>query len=297
MADCGSLTSRIQQRDIGRSGTGFRRDGSKTMANLTLNDDRSMPQLGMGTWQIKNVAAATIVRTGLDVGFRLVDTAAAYDNEMGVGDGIKGDDVWITTKLWNTRHGDAVAALDESLALLGVEAVDLYLMHWPVPTEDRYVEAWQAMVGLRDAGKALSIGVCNFLPEHLERIVEATGVVPAVNQIELHPGFQQREARSYHEAHKIVTQSWSPLGQGKDLLTRAPIVRVADKHGRSPAQVVIAWHLAHGLAVIPKASDLEHLSDNFAALDLILDEEDMAAIDSLDSPVGRLGPDPRSFGG
>ncbi|WP_242187961.1 aldo/keto reductase, partial [Sphingomonas sp. CARO-RG-8B-R24-01] len=137
------------------------------MANLTLNDDRSMPQLGMGTWQIKNVAAATIVRTGLDVGFRLVDTAAAYDNEMGVGDGIKGDDVWITTKLWNTRHGDAVAALDESLALLGVEAVDLYLMHWPVPTEDRYVEAWQAMVGLRDAGKALSIGVCNFLPEHL----------------------------------------------------------------------------------------------------------------------------------
>ncbi|WP_010163402.1 aldo/keto reductase [Sphingomonas sp. PAMC 26617] len=267
------------------------------MANLTLNDDRSMPQLGMGTWQIKNVGAATIVRTGLDVGFRLVDTAAAYDNERGVGDGIKGDDVWITTKLSNTRHGDAVAALDESLALLGVEAVDLYLMHWPVPTEDRYVEAWQAMVGLRDAGKALSIGVCNFLPEHLERIVEATGVVPAINQIELHPGFQQREARSYHEAHKIVTQSWSPLGQGKDLLTRAPIVRVADKHERSSAQVVIAWHLAHGLAVIPKASDLEHLSDNFAALDLILDEEDMAAIEALDSPVGRLGPDPRSFGG
>ena len=282
---------------IGRSGTGCRRDGSKTMANLTLNDDRSMPQLGMGTWQIKNVTAATIVRTGLDVGFQLVDTAAAYDNEMGVGDGIKGNDVWITTKLWNTRHGDAAAALEESLALLGVDAVDLYLMHWPVPTEDRYVEAWQAMVGLRDAGKALSIGVCNFLPEHLERIVDATGVVPAVNQIELHPGFQQREAWSYHEAHKIVTQSWSPLGQGKDLLTREPIVRIAGKLGRSTAQVVIAWHLAHGLAVIPKASDLEHLSDNIAALDLILDEEDMAAIDALDSSDGRLGPDPRTFGG
>lgn len=267
------------------------------MANLTLNDNRSMPQLGMGTWQIKNVAAAMVVRTGLDVGFELVDTAAAYDNEMGVGDGIKGADIWITTKLWNTRHGDAAAALDESLALLGLEAVDLYLMHWPVPTEGRYVEAWQEMVGLRDAGKALSIGVSNFLPEHLDRIVEATGVVPAVNQIELHPAFQQREARSYHAAHGIVTQSWSPLGQGKDLLTREPIVRIAGKHGRSAAQVVIAWHLAQGLSVIPKASDHEHLSDNFAALDLVLDEEDMTAIDALDSQDGRLGPDPRSFVG
>ena len=267
------------------------------MANLTLNDNRLMPQLGMGTWQIKNAAAAMIVRTGLDVGFKLVDTAAIYDNEMGVGDGIKGADVWITTKLWNRRQADAAAALDESLALLGLDAVDLYLMHWPVPTEDRYVEAWQAMVGLRDADKALSIGVSNFMPEHLERIVDATGVTPAVNQIELHPAFQQREARSYHEAHGIVTQSWSPLGQGRDLLTREPIVRIAGKHGRSAAQVVIAWHLAHGLSVIPKASDHEHLSDNFAALDLRLDEDDIAAIDALDSPDGRLGPDPQSFVG
>jgi 2,5-diketo-D-gluconate reductase A len=265
------------------------------MVSLILNDTRSMPQLGMGTWQIKNVAAAMIVRTGLDIGFELVDTAAAYDNEMGVGDGIKGEDAWITTKLWNARHDDAAAALDESLALLGRDAVDLYLIHWPVPTEDRYVEAWQAMVGLRDAGKALSIGVSNFLPEHLDRIIDATGVVPAVNQIELHPGFQQREARAYHEAHGIVTQSWSPLGQGKDLLTREPIVRAAEKHERSAAQVIIAWHLAHGLSVIPKASDREHLSDNFAALDLTLDEDDMTAIDALDSADGRLGPDPRSF--
>lgn len=267
------------------------------MANLTLNDNRLMPQLGMGTWQIQNVAAAMIVRAGLDVGFELVDTAAAYDNEMGVGDGIKGTDVWITTKLWNRRHGEVAEALDESLTLLGLDAVDLYLMHWPVPTEDRYVAAWKAMVGLRDAGKALSIGVSNFLPEHLDRIIDATGVVPAVNQIELHPGFQQREARAYHEAHGIVTQSWSPLGQGKDLLTREPVVRTAGKYGRSAAQVVIAWHLAHGLSVIPKASDHEHLADNFAALNLALDDEDMAAIDSLDSPDGRLGPDPRSFVG
>ncbi|MHA6724205.1 aldo/keto reductase [Sphingomonas sp. RS2018] len=267
------------------------------MANLTLNDNRLMPKLGMGTWQINNSAAAMVVRTGLDVGFELVDTAAIYDNEMGVGDGIKGADTWITTKLWNTRHGDAAAALDESLALLGVDAVDLYLMHWPVPTQDRYVEAWKTMVDLRDAGKALSIGVSNFLPEHIDRIVDATGVTPAVNQIELHPTFQQREACLYHDEHGIVTQSWSPLGQGKGLLAREPIVRIADKHGRSAAQVVIAWHLAHGLSVIPKASDHEHLSDNVAALDLTLDDEDIAAIDSLDSAEGRLGPDPRSFGG
>jgi 2,5-diketo-D-gluconate reductase A len=266
------------------------------MTNLTLNDGRSMPQLGMGTWQIKNVAAAMVVRTGIDVGFRLIDTAAAYDNERGVGDGIKGSDVWITTKLWNTRHGDAAAALDESLALLGVEAIDLYLMHWPVPSEDLYVEAWKAMIGLREEGKALSIGVSNFLPQHLDRIVDATGVTPAVNQIELHPGFQQHEAQNYHKAHGIVTQSWSPLGQGKDLLISEPIVQIAEKHGRSAAQIVLAWHVAHGLSAIPKASDQEHLADNFAALDLTLDENDLATLDALDSPDGRLGPDPRTFG-
>ncbi len=266
------------------------------MANLTLNDGRSMPQLGMGTWQIKDAQAAAIVRTGLDLGFELIDTAAIYGNELGVGDGIKDADVWITTKLWNDRQGDAEAALDESLALLGLDAVDLYLMHWPAPEQDRYVDAWRAMIGLRDAGKARSIGVSNFLPDHLDRIVEATGVTPAVNQIELHPDFQQRETRAYHEAHGIVTQSWSPIGQGKDLLKRDVIVRIAEAHGRSAAQVVIAWHLAKEFSVIPKASDREHLSDNFAALDLTLTPEDMAAIDALDTPGGRLGPDPATFG-
>ncbi|WP_375380518.1 aldo/keto reductase [uncultured Sphingomonas sp.] len=266
------------------------------MANLTLNDGRSMPQLGMGTWQIKDAQAAAIVRTGLDLGFELVDTAAIYGNELGVGDGIKDADVWITTKLWNDRQGDVEAALDESLALLGLDAVDLYLMHWPVPAQDRYLDAWRAMIGLRDAGKARSIGVSNFLPDHLDRILAATGVTPAVNQIELHPKFQQREARAYHEAHGIVTQSWSPIGQGKDLLKHDVIVRIAGAHGRSPAQVVIAWHLAHGFSVIPKASDREHLSDNFAALDLTLSAEDLAAIDALDSADGRLGPDPAIFG-
>ena len=197
--------------------------------------------------------------------------------------------------MWNDRHRDVEAALDESLALLGVDAVDLYLIHWPHPAGEAYVEAWQALVAMRDAGKTRSIGVSNFLPEQIDAIVAATGVTPAVNQIELHPHFQQREARAYHAAHGIVTQSWSPLGQGRALLGEGAIARVAAKHARSAAQVVIAWHLAHGLSAIPKAGDAEHLSDNFAALDVTLDDEDIAAIDSLDDPGGRIGPDPLTF--
>jgi len=265
------------------------------MTNLTLNDGRAMPQLGMGTWQIPDSQAASVVRKGIDLGFRLVDTAAIYENERGVGDGLKGAEVFLTTKLWNDRQDDAEAALDESLALLGVDAVDLYLMHWPAPGQGRYVEAWRAMVALRDAGKARSIGVSNFLPEHLDAIVQATGVTPAVNQIELHPTFQQRDGVAYHQAHGIVTQSWSPIGQGKGLLDDADIVRIADKHGRSAAQVVIAWHLAKGFSVIPKASSAEHLSDNLAAEDFTLDDEDVATIDAMDREDGRLGPEPNSM--
>ena len=265
------------------------------MTDLTLNDGRSMPQLGMGTWQIPDSQAAAVVRKGIDLGFRLVDTAAIYENERGVGDGCKGTGVFLTTKLWNDRQGDAEAALDESLSLLGVDAVDLYLMHWPAPGQGQYVDAWRAMVALREAGKTRSIGVSNFLPEHLDRIVEATGVTPTVNQIELHPTFQQRDSVAYHQAHGIVTQSWSPIGQGKGLLDDADIGRIADKHGRSAAQVVIAWHLAKGFSVIPKASSAEHLSDNLAAEDLTLDDEDIAAIDAMDREDGRLGPEPNSM--
>jgi len=265
------------------------------MTDLTLNDGYTMPALGIGTWQIPDPQAAMVVRKGLDLGFRLIDTAAIYGNERGVGDGFKGSDAFLTTKLWNDRQGDAEAALDESLALLGVDAVDLYLMHWPVPAANLYVDAWKAMIALRDAGRTRSIGVSNFLPEHLDAIVAATGVTPAVNQIELHPRFQQREARDYHQAHGIVTQSWSPIGQGKGLLEDPTIARIADKHARSAAQVLIAWHLAHGLSVIPKASSPEHLSDNLAAEDLTLDDEDIAAIDAMDTSEGRLGPDPRTM--
>ena len=266
------------------------------MTDLTLNDGRAMPQLGMGTWQVPDSQVAMVVRNGLDTGFRLVDTAAIYHNERGVGDGLTDSDAWVTTKLWNDSQDGAAAALEESLALLGRDSVDLYLMHWPVPSADLYVDAWRAMIGLRDAGKTRSIGVSNFLPEHLDRLVEATGTVPAVNQIELHPRHQRREERAYHDAHGIVTQSWSPIGQGKDLLEDETIAGVAAKHGRSAAQVVIAWHLAHGFSVIPKASSAAHLADNHAALDLTLDDEDMIAIDTLDrGDDGRMGPDPRSM--
>ncbi|MCP4027901.1 MAG: aldo/keto reductase [Sphingomonas sp.] len=264
------------------------------MTDLTLNDGRTMPQLGFGTWKLPDAQAPLVVRGALDVGYRLIDTAAIYRNERGVGEGLAGSDAFVTTKLWNDRQGDPEAALDESLALLGMDAVDLYLIHWPAPGQGQYVEAWKALVRLRDAGKTRSIGVSNFLPEHLDAIIDATGVTPVLNQIELHPRHQRLEERAYHEAHGIVTQSWSPLGQGGDLLQDAAIVRIADKHAQATAQVGLAGHLAHGFSVIPKAADPEHMRDNFAAADLTLDDEDMAAIDALDRQE-RMGEDARAM--
>lgn len=266
------------------------------MADMQLNDGRSMPQLGLGTYQIHDAQVAGVVRQGLDIGYRLVDTAALYHNERGVGEGLRGDDAFVTTKLWNDRHEDAGAALEESLALLGLEAVDLYLIHWPAPEAGRYVHAWDELVRLRTRGLTRSIGVSNFGPEHLEACVQATGVTPAVNQVELHPCWQQRALRAYHAEHGIVTQSWSPLGQGGDILRDPAVQAVADRYGRSTAQVIIAWHLHHGLSPIPKAADPVHLADNFGATTLELDAEAVAAIDALDAGDGRIGPDPRTFG-
>lgn len=264
---------------------------------IELNDGHRMPALGFGTWQIADATAALIVRKAVDMGYRLIDTAAIYHNERGVGEGLSAvEDVFLTTKLWNDRQGEAAAALDESLALLGRDSVDLYLIHWPVPQNDQYLDAWKRLIELREAGKVKSIGVSNFLPEHLERIIDATGVVPAVNQIELHPHFQQAEARAFHAERGIVTQSWSPLGQGATMKDPR-IVAIAEKHGISAAQVILAWHLALGLSVIPKASDEGHARDNLAATNVTLDDADMQAIAAMDDPDGRIGGDPRSFGG
>jgi len=261
------------------------------MTDLTLNDGRRMPQLGLGTYQIPDAHVPAVVRAGLDLGFRLVDTAALYHNERGVGEGLGSDEVWVTTKLWHDQHGDAAAALDASLALLGREHVDLYLIHWPHPSGGKYVDAWRSLVELRKQGLARSIGVSNFLPEHLDVIVDATGVTPAVNQIELHPTFQQRDVQAANAARGIVTQSWSPLGQGATLKDER-IVAIAAAAGATPAQVIIAWHLAKGFSVTPKAGDLDHLASNWQAQDVRLTAEQIAQIDAMDDPDGRMGPDP-----
>jgi 2,5-diketo-D-gluconate reductase A len=263
-----------------------------------LNDGREMPLLGFGTWQIPNDEAAGLVQTAIAAGYRLIDTASIYRNEGGVGEGIRaaGTGLWLTTKLWNDDQGAAQTrvAAEKSLKRLGVDSVDLYLIHWPLPAVGRYVETWRALIELREAGLARSIGVSNFYEEHLDRLEAETGVIPAVNQVELHPAFQQRDLADYHARKGIVTQSWSPLGQGQ-LLRDERIGRIAAMHGRTPAQIIIAWHLAQGFSVIPKSANPERIAANFAATELTLDAEDMAVIAAMDDPNGRVGPDPRRF--
>lgn len=265
---------------------------------IKLNDGRSIPQLGLGVWQTPNEEASSVVRVAIDVGYRSVDTAAIYGNEVGVGEGIRAanvprEELFITTKLWNDRHApdDARKAFDESLKKLGLSYVDLYLIHWPAPKQGRFVDAWRALVKLKDEGLARSIGVSNFNAEHLERIIGETGVTPSVNQIELHPRFQQSALRAAHQKLGIATESWSPLGQGK-LLEDETLGVIARKHGKTPAQVIIRWHLDNGLIVIPKSVNPARIKQNFEALDFRLDQDDMATIAALDSADGRIGPDP-----
>ena len=265
---------------------------------VTLNDGRAMPQFGLGVWRTAQDEAATVVQTAIQAGYRSIDTAAIYGNEEGVGAGLKAAevdrrDLFVTTKLWNDRQGfdSALKAFDESLERLGLQTVDLYLIHWPKPSQDLYVDSWRALVRLKQEGRALSIGVSNFEPEHLERIIGETGVTPAVNQIELQPSFQQTRLRAVHAKHGIQTESWSPLGQGQ-LLSDPVIGRIAAKHGKSPAQAIIRWHLDNGLIVIPKSSNPARIRENIAVFDFKLDAEDLAALAALDTPGGRIGPDP-----
>jgi 2,5-diketo-D-gluconate reductase A len=264
---------------------------------LKFNDGRAIPQLGFGTYQIDNDKAADAVRTALGVGYRLVDTAAIYGNEEGVGEGLHGhDDIWLTTKIWNESQGydRAQRAMDKCLSRLGRDNVDLVLIHWPCPDKGLAVETWKALIEIRKSGKAKSIGVSNFRSEDLHEIIEATGVTPALNQIELHASFQQRALRAEHDELGIVTQSWSPLGQGKGIDTPA-IAAIANETGRNPAAVILRWHLQHGLCTIPKASSRDHIAANFEALDFELSDKQMARIDALDDADGRIGPDPSKF--
>jgi 2,5-diketo-D-gluconate reductase A len=269
-----------------------------TQPLFTLNDGRAQPQLGLGVWQTPQDVAAEVVKTAIQAGYRSVDTAAIYGNERGVGEGLKAggvarDELFVTTKVWNENQGfDAtLTAFDKSLGRLGLESVDLYLIHWPAPKKGLYVETWKALVQLKEEGRAKSIGVSNFQPEHLQKIIDETGVTPAVNQVELHPSFQQRALREFHATHGIHTESWSPLGQGKQL--DDPVVgEIAARHGRTPAQVVIRWHLDCGLIVIPKSVTPSRIVENFQVFDFALDAGDLEKLARLDQAAGRIGPDP-----
>lgn len=270
--------------------------------SLPLNDGRAMPALGFGVYQLDAAATPDVVGRAIRAGYRSIDTAAIYGNEAGVGCAIREaevarDDLFVTTKVWNDRQGrDAtLAAFDESLARLGLDHVDLYLIHWPCPPRDLYVETWRALAELRRSGRARSIGVSNFSAAHLERIVGETGVVPAVNQIELHPHFQQAALRAVHAQLGIVTESWSPLGQGRELADPV-LAAIARAHGRSPAQVVLRWHIQSGLVAIPKTATPARIAENLAVFDFVLDDAEMARIGGLDRAAGRIGPDPETFG-
>ncbi|MBT2364395.1 aldo/keto reductase [Streptomyces sp. ISL-10] len=260
-----------------------------------------MPQLGFGVWQVPDDEAARAVTTALEAGYRSIDTAAAYENEAGTGravtsSGIAREELFVTTKLWNSRQGydTTLRAFDASLDRLGLDYVDLYLIHWPLPAKDAYVDTYRAFEKIYEEGRAKAIGVSNFLPEHLERLIGETSVVPAVNQIELHPQLQQSAARETHARHGIATEAWSPLGQGRGLLEVPTVVAIARKHGRTPAQVVLRWHLQLGNVVIPKSVTPSRIQENIDVFDFELDADDLAAFAALDEGR-RLGPDPAEF--
>lgn len=268
-----------------------------------MNDGQSIPTIGLGVWQTPAGETERAVGAALDAGYRHVDTAAAYGNEAEVGlalagaatSGLARDDVYVVTKLWNADQGydSTLRAFDLSMEKLGLDYLDLYLVHWPLPEVNRFVDTFKAFAHLRDQGRIRSIGVSNFEPEHLSTLVDATGIVPAVNQIELHPLLPQRELREVHARMGIATEAWSPLGQGS-LLENATVVTIAEAHGKTPAQVLIRWHVQLGNIVIPKSVNPDRIASNVDVFDFELGDEDLASIASLEDGT-RLGPDPRTF--
>ena len=267
---------------------------------VRLNDGHAIPQLGYGVFQVPPEDAERVTTLALEAGYRHIDTAAAYDNEEGVGrairaSGLPREAVYVATKAWNHNHGrdKAPRALDASLRRLGLDYVDLYLIHWPNPRQDRYVETWLAFEELRDAGLTRSIGVSNFTIEHLERLARETITTPAVNQVELHPRFQQTELRAYHREHGIVTEAWSPLGQGGEILEDPTIGAIANNHGKTPAQVILRWHLQRRSLPLPKSSTPQRQRQNLDLFGFELTDAEVDAITALARPDGRLfGGDP-----
>lgn len=269
--------------------------------NVKLNNGIEMPQLGFGVFQIDPGEVTGPVRTAIEAGYRLIDTAAGYANEAGVGRAIKEsgldrDDFFVTTKLTNSAHGydRALKAFDGSLAELGLDFVDLYLIHWPVPAKDLYVETWRALENIYKDGRARSIGVSNFTQAHLQRLMAETGTVPAVNQVELHPGFPQSALAEFHAQHGIVTESWAPIGQGKGILEDPVIAELARKYAKTPAQVVLRWHLQLGYVAIPKSVTPERIRANVEIFDFVLSDQDVERLTAIGS-TNRLGPDPDNF--
>jgi 2,5-diketo-D-gluconate reductase A len=261
-----------------------------SVPRLSLNNGTSIPQLGFGVFRVDPEDTQRVVEDALEVGYRHIDTATGYNNESQVGAAIKAsgiprEEIFLTTKLRNDHHkeGDVTGAFERSIDMLGLGYIDLYLIHWPMPANDRYVDTWKTFASFQSDGRAKAIGVSNFLIPHLERLLAETDVVPAVNQVELHPIFQQRELRAFHEEHGIRTEAWGPLGQGKYDVFELPAIRqAADAHGVQPAQVVLRWHLQIGNIVIPKSNSRERMAQNFDLFGFELTDDEMAAIDALD---------------
>ncbi|MFE5536121.1 aldo/keto reductase [Streptomyces sp. NPDC056492] len=274
---------------------------------IRLNNGTLMPRLGYGVFQVPDSEAARAVGTALEAGYRSIDTAAAYRNERGTGQaiaasGVPREELFVTTKLWNDRsrtwrRDDVLGALDDSLAKLGLDHLDLYLIHWPRPMREDFLTIWKTFEEIAESGRARAVGVSNFRPADLERLGTVSPLVPAVNQIELHPLFPQAELRAVHSTLGVATEAWSPLGQGKELLTLPAVVEAADRHGRTPAQVVLRWHLELGNVVIPKSVTPSRIRENLDVFGFELDEADLAALDALGrgSSAGRIGPDPAVF--
>jgi 2,5-diketo-D-gluconate reductase A len=267
---------------------------------LTFNDGNSIPQLGYGVWQVADDVAEDVVGQALRAGYRHIDTAKIYGNEEGVGRALAAtdvprEDIFVTTKLWNTDQGydETLAAFDASMQRLGLETLDCYLIHWMSPERNLYRETWRALVDLQKQGRVRTIGVCNFDATALDQIIEDSGVTPAMLQIETHPYFPQAELIEYANAHGILHESWSPLGNGSELLQEPVLAQIGEQVGATPAQVVLAWHRQRGSVVIPKSVTPSRIVENFASLEVRLTEEDMALIDALDKGRdGRIASDP-----
>ena len=265
---------------------------------IDLNDKMKMPTVGFGTWRISNEEAPRSIEEALAAGYRSIDTAKVYDNEEGVGIGLKEspierEEIFLTTKVWNSDQGydSTLRALETSLKKLQTSYVDLYLIHWPAPKLDKYIPTWKALSRLRQEGLARSIGVCNFNIDHLDRIISETGIVPAVNQVEIHPHFQQKKLREFHLKHNIATEAWSPLARGK-LFSDEVIISLAKKYQKTPAQIVLRWHFDSGIIAIPKSAQVARILENIDIFDFHLSAEDLALIATLDKENGRTGPNP-----